>query len=128
MTFFETTNNSLLTPYRPIVHPTFTLQFIMSSASFITDLLSPGGGMQLIPFIRVVVMLLFAICLACFVAGVARIHMLIMSFLSAGLLVSLSFFQAEFNRVNGRRQGTDDASGDTAASSSSSESDRPKTD
>jgi len=84
--------------------------------------------MQLIPFIRVVVMLLFAICLACFVAGVARIHMLIMSFLSAGLLVSLSFFQAEFNRVNGRRQGTDDASGDTAASSSSSESDRPKTD
>jgi hypothetical protein len=39
-----------------------------------------------------------------FVAGIARIHMGILSFLSAGLLFSLSMFEREFNKVSGRQQ------------------------
>jgi hypothetical protein len=35
--------------------------------------------------------------------GVARIHMVILSVLSAGLLLSLSFFESEFNKAKGNR-------------------------
>lgn len=69
--------------------------------SFVAELLSPGGGIKLIPFIRVVVMCLLGVCLATFVAGVARIHMFVLSCLSGGLLVSIAFFEHEFHRMHG---------------------------
>mmetsp|Transcript_16790 Transcript_16790/g.26190 ORF Transcript_16790/g.26190 Transcript_16790/m.26190 type:complete len:100 (+) Transcript_16790:97-396(+) len=98
-------------------------------SNIISDLLSPGGGILLIPFIRVVVMCLLTVCVGCFIAGVARIHMFILSFLSGGLLISLSFFQAEYNRVHNRRHaGADDATGETASPASSISDSQKKTD
>lgn len=70
--------------------------------SFVSQVLEPGGGIKLLPFVRVVIAVLLILCLIGFFAGVARIHMAILSFLSAGLLVSLSFFEQEYKRVSSR--------------------------
>ena len=85
---------------------------------------------MLIPFIRVVVMCLLTICTGCFVAGVARIHMFILGFLAGGLLISLSFFQQEYDRVHNRRHTTevDGATGETASPASSISETSKKTD
>ena len=61
--------------------------------------MQPGGGVMLLPFVRVVIAFLLVLTLAGFLAGVARIHMAILSFLGGGLLVSLSMFETEFNKV-----------------------------
>lgn len=49
--------------------------------------------------------LLLLTTLTIFVAGVARIHMAILSFLSAGLLFSLSMFESEYKRAMAQREG-----------------------
>ena len=67
--------------------------------SFISQVMEPGGGVMLLPFVRVVIAFLLVLTLAGFLAGVARIHMAILSFLGAGLLFSLSMFETEFNKV-----------------------------
>ena len=67
--------------------------------SFVKNLLAPGGGVALIPFIRYTIGCLLLVCMAAFVSGVARIHMAILSFLSGGLLISLSFFQSEYEKM-----------------------------
>mmetsp|Transcript_33112 Transcript_33112/g.71663 ORF Transcript_33112/g.71663 Transcript_33112/m.71663 type:complete len:97 (+) Transcript_33112:138-428(+) len=79
--------------------------------SFVKNLLAPGGGVALIPFIRYVIMLLLVVCLAAFISGVARVHMAILSFLSGGLLVSLSVFQTEYEKMMNNRQGGGAAGG-----------------
>lgn len=73
----------------------------MSSSSFVSSFLEPGGGIRLLPFVRVVIGILLLLTLAGAFFDVARIHMIILSFLSAGLLFSLSFFESEYNKVNG---------------------------
>ena len=73
--------------------------------SFVKNLLAPGGGVALIPFIRYTIGCLLLVCMAAFVSGVARIHMAILSFLSGGLLVSLSFFQSEYEKMQRSRGG-----------------------
>mmetsp|Transcript_7344 Transcript_7344/g.11156 ORF Transcript_7344/g.11156 Transcript_7344/m.11156 type:complete len:93 (+) Transcript_7344:107-385(+) len=70
--------------------------------SFASDVMAPGGGMLLIPFVRVVVTLLLICTVSIFIAGVARIHMAILSFLSAGLLLSIQFFESAYNKVKNR--------------------------
>ena len=85
--------------------------------SFVQNLLAPGGGVALIPFIRYVIMCLLVVCLAAFVSGVARIHMAILSFLSAGLLVSLSFFQSEYDKMMKSRGGSSGTNSAPAKSS-----------
>ena len=67
--------------------------------SFISDIMAPGGGVMLLPFVRVVIGVLLILTIAGFIAGVARIHMAILSFLSAGLLVSLSVFESEYQKM-----------------------------
>lgn len=57
---------------------------------------------MLIPFVRVVISILLVFTIMGFVANVARIHMVILGCLSAGLLISLSFFEKEFNKVSNR--------------------------
>jgi hypothetical protein len=57
---------------------------------------------MLIPFVRVVISILLVLTIMGFVANVARIHMAVLGFLSAGLLFSLSMFEREFNKVNSR--------------------------
>ena len=73
--------------------------------SFVKNLLAPGGGMALIPFIRYTIACLLLVCMAAFASGVARIHMAILGFLSGGLLISLSFFQSEYEKMQRSRGG-----------------------
>eukprot|EP01083_Nonionella_stella_P077042 210183_1 len=64
----------------------------MAGDSFIAKILSPGGGILLIPFTRFVLACLFVVTTTVLVVGVARIHMFILSFLSAGMWISLGYF------------------------------------
>ncbi|KAG7360538.1 hypothetical protein IV203_035637 [Nitzschia inconspicua] len=74
--------------------------------SFFSEIMQPGGGIILIPFVRVIITLLLVMTMMGFVAGVARVHMAVLSFLSGGLLFSLSMFEREFNKVHGRSGGS----------------------
>ena len=67
--------------------------------SMIQEIMAPGGGVMLIPFVRVVISILLVLTIMGFVADVARIHMVVLGFLSAGLLLSLSMFEREFNKI-----------------------------
>lgn len=69
--------------------------------SFISEVMAPGGGIKLIPFVRVIVGLLLVCTIGIFIAGVARIHMAILIFLSSGLLFSLQMFETAYNEANG---------------------------
>mmetsp|Transcript_13804 Transcript_13804/g.19780 ORF Transcript_13804/g.19780 Transcript_13804/m.19780 type:complete len:93 (+) Transcript_13804:159-437(+) len=73
------------------------------SGSLFSQLLAPGGGLMLIPFIKIVIGLLLATCLTALYLGVARIHMAILSFLSVGLLASLEMFQRAYAQVQRAR-------------------------
>ena len=92
-------------------------------SSFFSQILQPGGGIMLLPFIRGVIGLLLLLTTTAAVFDVARIHMVILSFLSAGLLVSLSFFESEYNKVQ-RSHG----SAPVVAGSSSNDNNNNKTD
>mmetsp|Transcript_18683 Transcript_18683/g.27050 ORF Transcript_18683/g.27050 Transcript_18683/m.27050 type:complete len:96 (+) Transcript_18683:62-349(+) len=74
-------------------------------SGFVANLLQPGGGVALIPFIRYVIFALLCLTLTGFGLGVARIHMAVLSFLCAGLLVSLSVFQTEWDKLQKARAG-----------------------
>ena len=89
--------------------------------SLFSEIMQPGGGVILIPFVRVVIALLLVLTMMGFVANVARIHMAILSFLSGGLLFSLSMFEREFKKAQGYHQ-------QGPASSSASSSKQAKSD
>lgn len=107
---FNRTNNILVTIY---------LLWLKKRMSFVQQILAPGGGILLIPFIRSVIMCLFMTTVTAFLCGVARIHMAILSVLAGGLLLSISFFMSEFEKVQKSRNGP---------SNSSSAGERAKTD
>eukprot|EP00545_Synedropsis_sp_CCMP1620_P004548 CAMPEP_0119013626 /NCGR_PEP_ID=MMETSP1176-20130426/8631_1 /TAXON_ID=265551 /ORGANISM="Synedropsis recta cf, Strain CCMP1620" /LENGTH=93 /DNA_ID=CAMNT_0006966729 /DNA_START=18 /DNA_END=299 /DNA_ORIENTATION=+ len=67
--------------------------------TFVSDVMAPGGGILLLPFVRIVITLLLICTVAIFIAGVARIHMAILAFLSSGLLFSLWMFESAVNNM-----------------------------
>lgn len=75
------------------------------STSFVAQIMQPGGGVMLLPFVRFVIGLLLVLTIAGAIVDFARIHMVILAFLSGGLLVSLSFFESEFKKVRASREG-----------------------
>jgi hypothetical protein len=76
----------------------------ITMSSFIAQIMQPGGGIILLPFVRLVIAILLVLTVSAAVVGLARIHMIILAVLSAGLLVSLSFFESEFKKMqNGGR-------------------------
>mmetsp|Transcript_7917 Transcript_7917/g.17179 ORF Transcript_7917/g.17179 Transcript_7917/m.17179 type:complete len:91 (-) Transcript_7917:328-600(-) len=79
--------------------------------SFVQDLLKPGGGIALIPFIRGTIWMLLLMVIIMGVLDVARIHMVVLAFLSTGLLVSISMFEKAWNDVQRSRS----ANGSVAA-------------
>jgi len=58
--------------------------------------------MLLIPFTRAVILCLLLTTVTVFIMGVARIHMFILSVLSAGMWFALGLFQKEFSKVMNR--------------------------
>jgi hypothetical protein len=103
-----------LTPRRIFVERPFPLAIIliiiiiltMSSGSFMSQILQPGGGVMLIPFVRVVVGLLLCLTVGAAILDLARIHMVVLSVLSSGLLLSLSFFESELQKQQQGRGGS----------------------
>jgi hypothetical protein len=73
-------------------------------ANLFSEIMQPGGGVILIPFVRVIIALLLVLTIMGIVADVARIHMVVLAFLSAGLLFSLSMFEREFKKAQGYHQ------------------------
>jgi hypothetical protein len=67
--------------------------------SFFTQIMEPGGGVMLLPFVRFVIGCLLCLTIAAAVANVARIHMVVLSILSLGLLLSLQLFESEFKKA-----------------------------
>jgi hypothetical protein len=61
----------------------------MTSSSLVSQILAPGGGVMLLPFVRLVIGGLLLLTSSAAVLGVARIHMVILSFLSAGTFQAL---------------------------------------
>ena len=54
---------------------------------------------MLLPFVRLVIVCLLVLCLTAAFFDVARIHFVILSVLSGGLLLSLQFFESEFKKA-----------------------------
>jgi hypothetical protein len=50
------------------------------------------------------------------IAGVARIHMAVLAFLSTGLLISISWFEKAWNDVQSKRGGSSQSSVNSAVS------------
>lgn len=63
---------------------------------------------MLLPFVRLVIACLLCLTIGSAAAGVARIHMIILSVLSGGLLLSLQFFESEYKKLSRRSRGTND--------------------
>lgn len=89
------------------------------SSSFVSQVMQPGGGVMLLPFVRVVIGCLMLLTMSAFLAGVARIHMAVLTVLSGGLLASLSFFESEFKKA--QRRANSYNKGGVASSSTSSQ-------
>jgi hypothetical protein len=101
--------------------------------SFAAQILQPGGGILLIPFIRSVIMCLFITTLTAFLVGVARVHMAILSLLAGGLLLSISFFMTEYEKAmeNAKARARNGEAKEGAASApqtSGAQTERAKTD
>ncbi|KAK1738298.1 hypothetical protein QTG54_010967 [Skeletonema marinoi] len=71
--------------------------------TFIQDLLKPGGGIALIPFIRGTIATLLVLVILMGIADIARIHMVVLASLSIGLLMSISWFEKAWNDVQSSR-------------------------
>ena len=63
--------------------------------------MEPGGGVMLLPFVRLVISCLLILCSTAAFFDVARIHFAILAVLSGGLLLSLQFFESEFKKLRG---------------------------
>ena len=114
-------SETLVLPYyNPCLPPSF-LESTMST-SFVSQIMQPGGGVMLLPFVRFVIGILLVLTVVAAVVDVARIHMIILSFLSGGLLISLSFFESEFKKVRAARSG-----GGSSSEPSSSTTSAPTT-
>eukprot|EP00977_Amphora_coffeiformis_P001540 scaffold296_cov102-Amphora_coffeaeformis.AAC.28 len=96
------------------------------SSSFVAQIMQPGGGVMLLPFVRFVIGILLVLTIAGAIVDFARIHMVILAFLSGGLLISLSFFESEFKKVRASREGG--ASSSTSTSTTAAKASSNKTD
>jgi hypothetical protein len=97
-------------------------------SSFFAQLMSPGGGIMLIPFIRGVIMCLFLTTIIAFVSGFARVHMAVLGSLAGGLLLSISFFMSQYEKVLATSKMEGRTTGSSTAASSSNSGERAKTD
>ena len=86
--------------------------------SFFAQIMEPGGGLILIPFVRTIIGILLVLTISGFLAGIARIHMVVLSFLSGGLLFSISMFEREYKKVQRNRAAAGGASGGSAPAAS----------
>jgi len=65
------------------VHLSSAEQYTIMS-SMLSKIMEPGGGVMLLPFVRLVICFLLMLTVTGAIVGVARLHMIILSFLSSG--------------------------------------------
>ena len=94
-----------------------------SSASFISQLMEPGGGVMMLPFVRLVISCLLVLCVTAAFFDVARIHFAILTVLSGGLLLSLQFFESEYKKLRGSSAPTTTTNGANGSRSSQQKTD-----
>lgn len=97
-------------------------------SSFFAQLMSPGGGIMLIPFIRGVIMCLFLTTIIAFISGFARVHMAVLGSLAGGLLMSISFFMNQYEKVLAESKKESRTGSSAPTSTSSTTGERAKTD
>lgn len=83
-------------------------------SSIFVQMMEPGGGVVLIPMIKITIGFLVLVCATAFFFGVARIHMAIMSVLGSGLILSLIFFESEWAKVHASRSSSSSLSSTTS--------------
>lgn len=71
-------------------------------------------------------MLLLLVTSTAFILGVARIHMAILSFLSAGLLASITLFQSEYDKVMSARAGHESTPQSEPETETEAEAEKPE--
>ena len=104
-----------------IQHSTTINVEVKAMSSFASQILSPGGGVLLIPFIKMVIMVLFCTTFIAFCFGIARIHMAILSFLAGGLLLAIRFFMSEYEKALTNAKQKARSTGATVTTSSNGE-------
>lgn len=133
-------------------------------SSFFAQIMEPGGGVKLLPFVRFVITVLFILTVIGAIVDVARIHvnelylshvllfrdrtnvsarlflthcssfvvvvvvsiplqMIVLSCLSAGLLMSLAFFESEYNKLRDSPSRSQDQIKQTGISNTSGKTD-----
>ena len=91
-----------------------------SMASFISQVMEPGGGLLLLPFVRFVIGCLLVLTTCAAVMNVARIHMIILTILSTGLFISLHWFETEFRKLRNRNSSAMSTSSSASTTTSTS--------
>jgi len=64
------------------------------------DILTPGSSEQVIPFVKGVIYAMISVCATCGYMDIGRIHMVVLSILSVGLLLSINYFEMVVSRLN----------------------------
>jgi hypothetical protein len=63
-------------------------------------ILTPGSSLKLVPVINVAILLLLVLMGLLLYSKIAVIHIVVMSTLAVGLLISVNWFYYEFQRVS----------------------------
>ncbi len=73
----------------------------MDIVKLLIDLIfQPGSSLWLVPAINITILLLLVVLLVTLVySDVAKIHIIVMSFLSVGLFLSVNWFYYEYNKA-----------------------------
>jgi hypothetical protein len=66
--------------------------------SIIDLILKPGASLRLVPVINVSVVLLMVVLISLLWNAIARIHLVVMGFLSLGLLISVNWVYYEYQK------------------------------
>ena len=72
-------------------------------------IMTPGSSLKLVPAINISIILLLVVVISLLYNTIDKIHLVVLSFLSLGLLTSVNLFVAEFNKI----QSEQSSSGDT---------------
>lgn len=83
--------------------------------SVLVDLiLTPGSSLKLVPAINLTVLLLLILMLCLLYSKIALVHIIVMSSLAVGLLVSVNWFYYEFQKVSASSPTEKDTAGKEA--------------
>ena len=88
----------------------------MALADVVVDLIfSPGSSLKLVPVINVSLLALLGLLCVLAYSKIAVIHLVILSSLAVGLLLSVNWFYYEFQKATSVSEGEDPSTRDASA-------------